>query len=446
MKKTRRLLSLLLVLTILLSAVPVTALAAASYTDVASSDWFYDAVRYVSNAGLMSGTGDGAFSPNAVTTRGMIVTVLHRMEGKPLVYGETFSDVTETAYYADAVAWASAKDIVTGYGNGRFGPDDAITREQFATILYRYAKMQGYETTSRGDVSRFADGNSVSSYAVEAMSWAVGEGLIAGTDGNKLDPSGKATRAQTAMILKRFCEKRDVPLVLDWIESLFGDEMSAAEEYYRSNGRLLSMIDAQKSEDLLTEAEVKPILNDLGFNDYPITYDYSISGEYADETEISDESSDKHPTYRTFNLESDLGIELLLSTSETLTSYDEETNKFYVTVPHDSTVIVKTVDSIDTQTLDALTVEELCRLTGATVSSSADASTVSEEPAMFRSRSSAYDAVSTTAASAQNVNDPVIVVSLGDSYSSGEGIEPFYGQDKPLYKKSKRRKLAGAQI
>lgn len=208
MKQARRFLSILLTLCMVLGMVPGTVFAANSgmpFTDVKEADWFYDAVQYVYENGMMSGTGTSTFSPDTTTTRGMIVTILHRMEGTPSAAGEEFTDVPAGQYYSNAVAWASANGIVSGYGNGVFGPNDTITREQMATILYRYAQFKGYETETTGDISTFADDSQVSSYAVEAMNWAVGSGLISGVGNNTLAPKGSATRAQVAVILMRFC-------------------------------------------------------------------------------------------------------------------------------------------------------------------------------------------------------------------------------------------------
>ncbi len=176
-----------------------------SFVDVPMNEWFYDAVEYVSANGLMSGVGNGQFAPHAATTRGMIVTVLHRMEQKPAAGAPDFDDVAADAWYADAVGWASENGVVTGYGNGKFGPEDQITREQLAAILYRFAKQKGCDMTASKELSSFADAASVSSYAQSAMEWAVAEGLINGMDG-ALAPQGRATRAQVAAILMRFCE------------------------------------------------------------------------------------------------------------------------------------------------------------------------------------------------------------------------------------------------
>ena len=209
MKQTKRILSLLLSLCLVLGLIPGTAFAASNnppFTDVNTTDWFYDAVQFAYDKGMMSGTSATTFSPNGTTTRGMIVTVLHRMEGTPEATGMSFADVPAGQWYSNAVAWASANGVVSGYGNGKFGPGDAITREQMATILYRYSQSKDYGTTKSSDISTFSDAAQVSSYATEAMKWAVGSGLISGVGNNTLAPKGNATRAQVATILMRFCK------------------------------------------------------------------------------------------------------------------------------------------------------------------------------------------------------------------------------------------------
>lgn len=215
MKAAKRFLSMLLTLCMLLSLLPSTVFAANSnvpFTDVKETDWFYDAVGYVYENGMMSGTGNNQFSPNVTTTRGMIVTILYRLEGSPAVSTASFDDVAAGEYYANGVSWAAANGVVSGYGNDQFGPNDPITREQMATILYRYAQYKEYETTVSGDVSSFTDGASVSSYAVEPMNWALGTGLLSGVGNNMLNPTGNATRAEAATILTRYCKGFEVQL------------------------------------------------------------------------------------------------------------------------------------------------------------------------------------------------------------------------------------------
>lgn len=176
------------------------------FTDVKSGDWFYDGVAYAYQQGMMNGVSATSFDPYGTTTRGMIVTILYRLEGSPAVSGSAFNDVADGAYYADAVTWASKNGIVTGFGDGAFGPDQAITREQMAAILYRYAAMKGYAVTDRADLTGFADAGSVSDYAKEAMAWANAAGLITGVTSTTLDPQGGAQRCQAAVILARFCQ------------------------------------------------------------------------------------------------------------------------------------------------------------------------------------------------------------------------------------------------
>ena len=207
MKRSKRILALFLSMVLLLGMLPMSALAADStFSDVKTSDWFYDDVRYVCENGLMNGTGSGTFSPKATTTRGMIVTILYRLSGEPAVSGVCpFGDVAAGKYYEKAITWAAENKIVSGYADGTFGPDNAITREQLAAILYRYATFCGYAVTASAEISRFADAGTVGSYALTAMKWASAEGLINGS-GSKLDPKGSATRAQVAAILARFCK------------------------------------------------------------------------------------------------------------------------------------------------------------------------------------------------------------------------------------------------
>ena len=179
------------------------------FVDVPETNWAYGDIVWAYKGGLMNGTGDGTtFEPNATTTRGMIVTVLWRMEDKPVASAKAaFLDVTYGAYYAKAIAWAAEHKIVEGYDSSKFGPENRITREQMSAILYRYAKYKGYDVSigaNTNSISYF-DSESVSKYAVPAIQWACGAGLVKGADG-KLMPQGDAERGQVAAILHRFCE------------------------------------------------------------------------------------------------------------------------------------------------------------------------------------------------------------------------------------------------
>lgn len=174
------------------------------FTDVSTSDWFYDDVAFVYKNGLFSGTDSRSFSPNASMTRAMLVTVLYRLEGEPTVTGRSsFTDVRSGAYYEKSVIWAAANGIVTGTDSTSFSPDAKVTREQLAAILYRYAQYRKLATDASAKLNSFTDADSVSAYASEALGWAVSEGLINGASG-KLMPKGDATRAQVAAILHRF--------------------------------------------------------------------------------------------------------------------------------------------------------------------------------------------------------------------------------------------------
>lgn len=178
------------------------------FNDVSANDWFASAVDYVTGKGMMNGTADNTFSPKANTTRGMVVTVLYRLENQPSTSAASFTDVASGAYYANAVAWANANGIVSGYGSGKFGPNDKVTREQLAAILYRYAQYKKYDVSVGEDTNilSYNDAQSISSYAIPAIQWACGAGVVTGKSGSKLDPKGNATRAEVAAMLMRFCE------------------------------------------------------------------------------------------------------------------------------------------------------------------------------------------------------------------------------------------------
>lgn len=177
-----------------------------TFNDVSANDWFASAVDYVTGKGMMNGTADNTFSPKAHTTRGMVVTVLYRLENQPSTSAASFTDVASGAYYANAVAWANANGIVSGYGSGKFGPNDKVTREQLAAILYRYAQYKKYDVSGAKSLDGYTDAQSVSSYAVPALQWANAAGIVTGKSGSKLDPKGNATRAEVAAMLMRFCE------------------------------------------------------------------------------------------------------------------------------------------------------------------------------------------------------------------------------------------------
>lgn len=178
------------------------------FADVPSGSWYYDDVAYVYDTGLMTGLTATTFGPNLSTTRGMIVTILWRMENEPAAkHGCPFADVRRGSYYEQAIAWASENGIVTGFDASTFAPDRAITREQLAAILFRFAAYRGMDAvTLRENLSSFQDQAAISAYAVSALNWAVSEGLMQGT-GDKLEPTGSATRAQVAAMLRRFIQR-----------------------------------------------------------------------------------------------------------------------------------------------------------------------------------------------------------------------------------------------
>lgn len=175
------------------------------FIDVTEGVWFYDAVHYCYINHLMRGTTKNTFSPYLPTSRGMIAATLWRMEGQPAVSGQNpFDDVSDTQYYADAITWAAQKGIVDGYSAVLFGPEDAVTREQMAAILYRYASYKDYGDKGPASLSRFTDAQDISAYAEEALSWAVSNDILNGMEEHTLVPRGNATRAQVAAILTHF--------------------------------------------------------------------------------------------------------------------------------------------------------------------------------------------------------------------------------------------------
>ncbi len=174
------------------------------FIDVSVDDWFYSGVMFVKAEGLMSGVGDSEFAPYESVTRGMLVVVLHRLEGEPQTESAGFADVNDSQWYANGISWAANEQIVNGTGVGMFEPEAPITREQIATILYKYSVKKNKAVEQLTDIIA-PDKNAISDWAMEGMSWAVSEGLISGKDSSgTLDPGGEATRAEIATILMRF--------------------------------------------------------------------------------------------------------------------------------------------------------------------------------------------------------------------------------------------------
>ena len=178
-----------------------------AFSDVSESDWFYKGVSYVVENGMMNGVGENQFAPNAPLTREMLAVVLYNMEKQPESTSvNPFADVKADMWYTEAIVWANANGIVAGYDDSTFGLGDSITREQLASILYRYAQMKGYDVTEKADLTGYADSAAISGYAVEAMQWANANGIVNGMTATTLAPQGTATRAQVATMLMNFCE------------------------------------------------------------------------------------------------------------------------------------------------------------------------------------------------------------------------------------------------
>ena len=210
MKQSIRTLSLLMCLIMVFSLMPFSAAAAKQigpFTDVSDTAWYADSVKYVYDNKLMNGTSDKTFEPQTTTTRAMVVTILHRQAGTPApTVKNKFKDVASGKWYTEAIVWAAEKGVVSGYSAEKFGPSDAITREQMATILCRYAKMLGVDTSAKANLKDFKDAGTVSSWAKDAIQWAVASGLMQGMSKDTLGPKGNTTRAQVATLLMRFIE------------------------------------------------------------------------------------------------------------------------------------------------------------------------------------------------------------------------------------------------
>lgn len=194
------------------------------FADVKANDWFYEDVKYVQENKLMTGTSETEFSPAGATTRGMIVTILWRVEGEPEVEGKDFEDVSADAWYSKAVAWASSNKIVSGYSETTFGPNDTATREQLATIMYRYASYKKCDLSKKAELDKYEDKEQISEYAVESIEWANANGIISGTSEVTISPKDSVLRSQVAAILRRFCEKFEI------IKDVANDKQNNTEE------------------------------------------------------------------------------------------------------------------------------------------------------------------------------------------------------------------------
>lgn len=214
----------------------MTALAA-EFPDVKPGSWYYNPVQFVSDAGIMRGYANGRFGPSDNVTRGQFVTTLYRMEGEPETAFEwgVYSDVVDGKFYSIPSIWSYYSKAMTGYADGRFGVNDNITREQVATVLYRYASTNGFDVSAKGDIYAYPDGGRVSSFARDGLGWTVGAGIITGTQGN-LDPQGKASRAQIATIFNRF---------LAWAIEQAGQEENPAPEEHQHTWATRTVVDQE---------------------------------------------------------------------------------------------------------------------------------------------------------------------------------------------------------
>ena len=279
MKRYQRYLALLISLLLLLAMCPASALGAENpvcgFGDVDEADWFADSVRYAYDHDLMKGTSETTFEPQTATNRAMVVTILYRQAGSPFtVATHRFADVPAGQWYTGAVAWAEKNGVIGGYSAGSFGPNDPITREQMAAILYRYARLLGADVTRTDSLDRFDDAASVSDWAKEAMQWAVGSSLINGMTETTLSPRDGATRAQAAALLMRFIEN-------------VAPEPPAAPKAYRFEPKVVSSFQREVFGDKICDAWLRMVDAILaGRDSFPCpdehTYDWVI-GQFPDQ-------------------------------------------------------------------------------------------------------------------------------------------------------------------
>lgn len=282
MKKIVKAFSLILLVSLFLGLLPCFAQNTTSvFTDVPENEWFVESVEYVKDKGLMNGITVTTFEPQTSITRGMIVTIIYRIEGSPEVTSELqFSDVTPTYYYCTPIIWAAENGIVNGYSKDTFAPDDEITREQFATILYRYVEKKGIDvsvSSNGADLSSFEDESKISEYAVKALSWTNEKGLIKGVTESTLEPQGKATRAQAATIFMRFDKLIEQPEKSDSSTETKDDESDDEEIVPTKNDNSSSNNDSGSKKDTATSDDKDDVNNGKDDND-----DDDNAGEWDD--------------------------------------------------------------------------------------------------------------------------------------------------------------------
>lgn len=177
-----------------------------AFSDLVLTAWYHDGTHFCIKNGIMNGFSDGTFKPDRNVSRATIVTLLWRWNRAEKISGTVnYNDVSNSEWYYDAIVWADKNGIVNGYGDGRFGPNDDITREQLAAIFARYAKYVGVDTSAANNLRRFTDKDLISDWAIDSIKWTVGSGLVEGKPGNKIDPLGNATRAESAAMMMRYC-------------------------------------------------------------------------------------------------------------------------------------------------------------------------------------------------------------------------------------------------
>ena len=304
--KIRKLVTLLATASLVSAmALPVSAKDVSDYTDVHETDWFYAPVADISAKEWMTGTSGSAFAPADSLSRAQLAVILYRMAGSPeTAYEYCFPDVSDGQFYSEATTWAYDNGVISGYNDGRFGPADGITREQLATMLYRYMGKTGGDTSTSGDIFAFPDGSRTSGFAVDAMRWAVGSGIITGEADGRLNPTGGVSRAVCATMISRLTMQAVTEHEHNWISSavwgriqtiaIRASQCACGHRYYLQVGNDV-LVDTW---DTLEEHAVAHILagEDDGYSNGTYLVSQTVSAD-ADMSDRSDTVSYSEPGY-----------------------------------------------------------------------------------------------------------------------------------------------------
>lgn len=358
---------------------------AMSFSDVSKADWFYEYVSYAYENELMNGVSATQFNPNGSLTRGMFVTILGRFDGidESDYEGTSFSDEAAGQWYTPYVEWAYENDITQGMGNGQFGVNSPVTREQMATFIARYVESGGIELAeAENPIAYFKDASSVDSWAKKGLELMRKSGILAGDSNGNFRPLASATRAEAAAVFMR----------LDKAINGSGEdpdegEKTEADIYFEETGKVISKTPVEESEFAMTETKAFSVKNERGFKLDMLTEYDMLGNQLSEDRVISGFSTDKHPSYYTnyvsatgeqwtifinedrflaypvtYNMNSGSEKVTVISEKKSIINYDVLDNVYYEVIPDGTETVVKVVSSINASTLDKLTKEEIDRL------------------------------------------------------------------------------------